>query len=821
MEVRDLVVGCEVTKPSIKDILRDGALQEQMRELLRVKGLVYFADQALAPSEEEAIMKLFPYDDRASVRDVSGPYFAAGTGIIEETTVDGVVVGAARWKLPRHPVIQVQGCGRVVDHHGVPDGELVSRWPTREWHTDGVHDVPMSTLPPVATSMYCYETPDVGGQTLFASGNAAFEALPPSLKQRALGLTAVYDATFRPMVPDGTRAAQCVDPDGPPTRRWPVVIEDSRGRPSLYVGPAFTRHLIEDGHIVSPERSQQILGALLTAGLEGNVYSHAWRPGDFVVWSNRSMLHTATPSDCYDGERRLIHRIRMASREPVVAYARDPLQLYVYLWLAQQFLATGLFDLLGTESLSLASQTALSSKWSTLALWALFLALAVKPSSKPLLVASHLVAIALDVAKLPMVWDYDFWDALAEAAVAVAVVTGKSPGPVARAQLVVLYGATALYKLTSSFLSSRTSCAPIFVFTLLDSVLPSAFDVPSAVVSALHFSAAYLTLLVEAAIPLLLVFWAELGVAVGLFFHLLIAVTPPPNNAGGFSVSIAVKYAFFATLEQRRGLYFLDAALVASSALLGIRRGRDWALPVYVAMACVLARRLGRRRTLSFKWRSSLVVLTALYAIVPQILGLLDMGAPTMFANLKVFAGSNHILLPTGLLFGPAAHGEILRVENTSSTTMNAIHPNEASHLIAPRVRTWLQDNGHTGRQFSPYVARVIGIHFAPDVFNGPYLIPATELKRLVADARDAGDDYYLEYTKLGHPPLRQHGDKVRFHAASRNCTVLTVAGDLHPCDDHELALDPHLSPWARTMLLFFSIPVDAANVHSELGCLS
>jgi hypothetical protein len=61
--------------------------------------------------------------------------------------------------------------------------------------------------PPVLTSMYCLATPSVGGETLFASGRAAYAALPHELQQQAILLEAEYDCSMRPLIPDGTRAA--------------------------------------------------------------------------------------------------------------------------------------------------------------------------------------------------------------------------------------------------------------------------------------------------------------------------------------------------------------------------------------------------------------------------------------------------------------------------------------------------------------------------------------------------------------------------------------------------------------------------------------
>ena len=123
------------------------------------------------------------------------------------------------------------------------------------------------------------------------------------------------------------------------------------------------------------------------------------------------------------------------------------------------------------------------------------------------------------------------------------------------------------------------------------------------------------------------------------------------------------------------------------------------------------------------------------------MLGIQDMGATTMFANLYVFSGSNHLMaVPTGVLFSrvPELDGGVVRVDWTDSAHFNNIHPHEktkvrvrkprgrapyvhrGSALTArawnpkmhtPRLTRWLRDIGHTSRQFGPYSARIVGAY--------------------------------------------------------------------------------------------------------------
>src|SRR3989440_10751390 len=79
---------------------------------------------------------------------------------------------------PEVPEITVLG----VNKFG-PDGALdqaIYRRGAEGWHTDGAYD----QEPFKATQLYALAVPSRGGDTLFASMYAAYEALPPRLKAR-------------------------------------------------------------------------------------------------------------------------------------------------------------------------------------------------------------------------------------------------------------------------------------------------------------------------------------------------------------------------------------------------------------------------------------------------------------------------------------------------------------------------------------------------------------------------------------------------------------------------------------------------------------
>ena len=87
---------------------------------------------------------------------------------------------------PDYPEITMLGVNKVG-----PDGNLdmaIYRRGAEGWHTDGAYDQD----PFKATQLYAVAVPSTGGDTLFASMYAAYEALPRRLQQRLDGRTGAF-----------------------------------------------------------------------------------------------------------------------------------------------------------------------------------------------------------------------------------------------------------------------------------------------------------------------------------------------------------------------------------------------------------------------------------------------------------------------------------------------------------------------------------------------------------------------------------------------------------------------------------------------------
>jgi taurine dioxygenase len=182
------------------------------------------------------------------------------------------------------------------------------------WHTDHSYD----QIPAMGSILVARELPPVGGDTLFASMGAAYDALSDGLKATLATLSAVHSADHI-YGHDGVYAKtdQASDLKGHDLKTravHPVVIRHPvTGRQLLYVNPGFTLHF--DGW--TREESLPLLTYLYgTAMREEYQCRVRWQPGSVAIWDNRSTWHFA--QNDYHGHRRVMHRITLTG-EPIRA----------------------------------------------------------------------------------------------------------------------------------------------------------------------------------------------------------------------------------------------------------------------------------------------------------------------------------------------------------------------------------------------------------------------------------------------------------------------------------------------------------------------
>jgi taurine dioxygenase len=182
------------------------------------------------------------------------------------------------------------------------------------WHSDVTFD----PTPPLGSILYAVKLPDVGGDTLFASMYAAYDALSERMRNMVEGLEALHDGIpdFRPYLLDPTT------PDGPERLRklkqqhpgcvHPVVRRHPKtGRKALFVNRAFTVDIMGVNRI----ESRNILNFLFEH-IEQPTFQVRWHwnQGDVAMWDNRCALHYASMD--YGDAHRVLHRVTLKGDRP-------------------------------------------------------------------------------------------------------------------------------------------------------------------------------------------------------------------------------------------------------------------------------------------------------------------------------------------------------------------------------------------------------------------------------------------------------------------------------------------------------------------------
>ncbi len=138
--------------------------------------------------------------------------------------------------------------------------------------------------PPAYTALRAVQVPAQGGQTLFTNQYAAADTLPDDVRAQVQGRTIRHVVTGVTLE-EGDEAAA----EHPILRPHPLT-----GRPALYLTtPA--RCAAVSG--LPDDEAQALIARLFDhATREANVFRHAWRPGDVVIWDNACVLHRADHS---------------------------------------------------------------------------------------------------------------------------------------------------------------------------------------------------------------------------------------------------------------------------------------------------------------------------------------------------------------------------------------------------------------------------------------------------------------------------------------------------------------------------------------------
>ncbi|MEN0075157.1 MAG: TauD/TfdA family dioxygenase [Paracraurococcus sp.] len=214
---------------------------------------------------------------------------------------------------PGHPEVMIlsnmkDAAGKPVGLHDAGQG----------WHTDMSYSREIA----LANALHAKQVPMRDGRPLgdtqFRNMHAAYDDLPAEIVQRLEGRVAIHDfekfwevmrtrpgSIRKPLTPE-QRAKKPPVPQ-PIFRTHPIT-----GRRVLYCNPGYAIRI--EG--LEPAESDAMLEYLFRHQAQAKyLYSHAWRPGDLLIWDNIGTVHNAR-ADYGPEEHRYILRVQvMATRD--------------------------------------------------------------------------------------------------------------------------------------------------------------------------------------------------------------------------------------------------------------------------------------------------------------------------------------------------------------------------------------------------------------------------------------------------------------------------------------------------------------------------
>lgn len=261
-----LIEGVDLREP-----LEDRTYRE-IRNALNTHGVIFFRSQNIAPGQHLA--------------------FAQRFGEIDVDPTGGL----------GHP----DGYPMICEVRKEPDQ---TRNIGGNWHSDHAFD----KFPPLGSILLARELPDYGGDTLFASMYAAYDALSDGLKKTLEGMRAVhaktraYDGLPRERQVSAEEKADVHAKFATREAIHPVVPRHPEsGRRLLFVNPTYTVRF--EGW--TEKESEPLLKYLFQhAARPEFTYRFQWDVGSIAFWDNRSVWHYALND--YHGSRRLMHRIAL------------------------------------------------------------------------------------------------------------------------------------------------------------------------------------------------------------------------------------------------------------------------------------------------------------------------------------------------------------------------------------------------------------------------------------------------------------------------------------------------------------------------------
>lgn len=240
-------IGAEIQGINLNQPFTEETKQE-IRQLLLDHEVIFFRDQNISRTQHIALARIFgPLQ--------SHPAYATAPGFPEITILEST-------------------------------SEKPSKIDT--WHSD----MTFRKHPPVGTVLRSKIIPAKGGDTLFSSMTAAYNALSDRMKIYLSDLEAVHDFSygFRESLaePGGRERLAKAVADNPPITHPVIQIHPESGKKVIFVNKLFTTHILG----IDRRESDAILNFLFDhVKIEEFTCRFKWTPNAIAIWDNRASQH--------------------------------------------------------------------------------------------------------------------------------------------------------------------------------------------------------------------------------------------------------------------------------------------------------------------------------------------------------------------------------------------------------------------------------------------------------------------------------------------------------------------------------------------------
>lgn len=239
------------------------------------------------------------------------------------------------------PQVAIRGNCYIKDLYGLKDITLKYSGPfknTAVWHQDivGISE----HRPPVVSGIYMLKAPPIGGETMFASMEAAYDNIESSLKKELKYFNVVYsnsnteggvmnsyyDYTGYNRVDVNPASAVNMKPPSQTSgasgttiiNREPLVIytDECKNKKALMLSPfrfaKFDKMSRDDSYDLYRElMSKYILH-------KDNIVKVEWEMNDLLIFNNRKLIHSSSPSAEYENYERLYYSCFLGTDAPII-----------------------------------------------------------------------------------------------------------------------------------------------------------------------------------------------------------------------------------------------------------------------------------------------------------------------------------------------------------------------------------------------------------------------------------------------------------------------------------------------------------------------